>query len=375
MGQLTASDRLITTFLVAFVAVLLSLAFSTIVPLLWHEKFYVDGLTIIRSQPSFDAFGSSFNSSAFLLRPWIALADALGGQVSSYGSKYEDGLLITNAVFGLSFLLVLVWFIVTYAPVLGWINVFSLVAATVLLAPFYFCVTKELVTFLASVLPLAIWARRPGRGWLGLACYVASMVFLGVYFRAYYLLFAVVLSVNLMALRRTWVGILVYGCALLLVLLLFKRLPWELLNKGRADYLEGVSASRIEYYLSDGHVAGFLGNRLLAFVTMMFPLNLLARSPAYAPFVFLQVWLSIRLIANLRAGVTGVVGFSCHTVLAFTLVQALFEPDYGSYFRHRVGLLLFMLLVLCRFSHVPRGDGLATRRRKTSPLVANGSAA
>lgn len=354
MTNLTANGRLVATLLMTFWVALLSMAFASIVPLIWHEKFYIDGLTIINSQPGFDAFGSSFSSSALLLRPWISLAEALGCHVSTYGSKYGYDLLITNAVFGLTFLAVFAWFAIRYAPIFSWANVATLIAAMALLAPFYFCVTKELITFLASLVPLAIWSRWPRREGLGLACYVASMAFLGVYFRAYYLLFAVVLCVNLIALRRARTGVLVYGVVLLLVWLLFKRLPWELLAKGRADYLVGVTASRIEYYFSDGGIVGFLGNRALAFVSMMFPLNLAARSPAYLPFVALQVWLSVKLIANLKARVGGVAGFSTHAVLAFTMVQALFEPDYGSYFRHRVGLLLFILLVLCRFTRVPQ---------------------
>lgn len=363
MANLSARDRFAVVWLLIAVVALAAMAFSAIVPMMWHEKFYIDGLTIIQSTPSFQAFNSSFNSAAFLLQPWIAAAKLLGGQVNNYGSQYNFDLIVTNGVFGVTTLLIFAWFALRYQPVISFNNLVALAMAMVLLAPFYFCVTKELITLIGSVIPLAIWSRRPDRTGMGLAIYVISMAFLGVYFRAYYLLYAVVLCVNLLSMRRLSTTLIIYGGALLVIWILFKRLPWDLLTKGRADYLEGVSASRIEYYLSDDGFIGFIGNRALAFLTMLFPVNLMFRSPAYTPFVFLQIWISIRMFVLLKGKATGLVAFANHAILAFTMVQALFEPDYGSYFRHRVGLLLFILIVLCRFSKLPHFEGFSRKKR------------
>ncbi|MDR3447335.1 hypothetical protein [Dyella sp.] len=219
---------------------------------------------------------------------------------------------------------------------------------------------------------------RSDKGGLGIALYVVSMTFLGTYFRAYYLLYAVVLCVNLVAMRRLSLAVIVYGSALVAVFVLFRHLPWDLLTKGRAEYLEGVSASRIEYHLPDDGFVGFVGNRLLAFLTMLFPVNLALRSPAYVPFILMQIWISVRMIGLLKARAAGVIGFANHAVLAFTMVQAIFEPDYGSYFRHRVGLLLLMLLMLCRFSKIPQRPAIqlpaVPPRRSLMPgRMANGS--
>lgn len=357
MTNLNAQDRLAVVVLLIFVVAALAMVFSSLVPMFWHEKFYIDGLTIIDSTPSFEPFNSSFNSAAFLLQPWILLARFLGGQVANYGTNYDIGLLITNGVFGITALAIFSWFALRFQPVITLTNLVAVGAAMVLLAPFYFCITKELVTLIGAVLPLAIWARRPDKTGLGLAVYVASMAFLGVYFRAYYLLYALILCVNLVSMRKLSFTLIVYGGALVVIWVLFSRLPWDLLTKGRAEYLEGVSASRIEYYLSDDGFVGFIGNRALAFLTMLFPINLMLRSPAYTPFVLLQIWISLRMVALLKERAAGMVGFANHAILSFTMVQALFEPDYGSYFRHRVGLLLFILLVLCRFSKIPQIKG------------------
>lgn len=357
MANLSARDRFAVVVVLILVVAVFAMAFSSLVPIFWHEKFFIDGLTIIDSTPSFEPFNSSFNSAAFLLQPWISLARALGGQVANYGTHYDLGLLITNGVFGVTALAIFSWFALRFQPVITLTNLLAVGAAMVLLAPFYFCVTKELVTLLGSVLPLVIWARRPDKTGVGLALYVISMAFLGVYFRAYYLLYALILCVNLVSMRRFSLALLVYGGALIVIWMLFKRLPWDLLTKGRAEYLEGVSASRIEYYFSDDGFIGFIGNRSLAFLTMLLPINLMLRSPAYTPFVLLQIWISIRMLVLLKERASGMVTFANHAILAFTMVQALFEPDYGSYFRHRVGLLLFILLVLCRFSRIPRIKG------------------
>lgn len=367
MAILSRRDRLIALGLLTFTIYAAALAFSAVVPLMWHEKFYIDGLTIANSTPSFDIFGSSFNSAAYLLKPWLSLADLMGGKVSAYGSEYGFPLLLTNSIFGISFLAGFIWFAAKFTPVVSWYNVFALAATLVLLAPFYFCITKELIMFLAAILPLAIWARRPHWVKLGVAIYVASMIFLGLYFRSYYLLYGLVLCVNSIALRRASVAFAVYTLVLIFIFAFFKQLPWDLLTKGRADYLEGVSSSRIEYFLSDDNFVGFIGNRGLAFLTTMFPLNLMVRSPAYAPFVLLQCWISVRILQALKSHCGGAVGFSANALLSFTLIQALFEPDYGSFFRHRVGLMLFILVLLCRF---PTGSVMAGFARRARCVAA-----
>jgi hypothetical protein len=43
-------------------------------------------------------------------------------------------------------------------------------------------------------------------------------------------------------------------------------------------------------------------------------------------------------------------------VLGFTIVGALFEPDFGSYFRHKVNVLPFLLLLVVDFKRVDRFD-------------------
>ena len=346
-------NRLAANLVLVLIACVAALLVSAITPLVWHDKFYIDGLTILSTVPSFEPFGGSYAASALLLKPWFAVARAVGGDLTTYGLQYGYGLIATNIVFGSSFLATFMWFTLRFEPLATWRNYAAVLMVMVLLAPFYFAITKELVLFLSSTLPFIVWSRSAEKLKTGLFVYFVSLLFLGIYFRSYYALYGVVLLVNLVALRRPAVALAVYGIALLVVFATFSKLPWDLLLKGRAEYLEGISASRIEYYFSDGSFIGFVGNRVLTFLSMMFPVNLAMRSPAYMPFIALQLWLSIGIIGNIRRRAAGIVGISTHVVLAFTIVQALFEPDYGSYFRHKVGLILFILVILCKFIRIP----------------------
>ena len=110
-----------------------------------------------------------------------------------------------------------------------------------------------------------------------------------------------------------------------------------------------MSASRIEYYFDDGQALGFLANRSLTLGMLLLPLNLLLVSPAYAPFVALQIFLTARLWRAWRHPASSTQVLAASAVLGLTMVSALFEPDFGSYFRHKVGILLFMLLLVLRF--------------------------
>lgn len=320
--------------------------FSALIPLLWHDKLYIDGLTILRTPPRMEWLGSSYGSAAYLLAPLLDLLRLLGVRLDDYGLYYGDDLLIANGLFGLVFLLGIAWFAWRWRLRADARNATAFATFVVLFAPFYFCITKEVVPFAMTV--AALWSYRAGlfgvkgAAWL----YALLLVGCGVFFRLYYLAYAALFLFNLWGWRRRRWLLAGYLAGAVLLVLLHDRLPLDLLAKGRASYLENVAASRIPYYFDDAGAVGFLANRVTTLVMLLLPLNLLAVSLTYAPFVLAQLFLSWRTWLALRRPASPVHAMAGAAVLAFTVVSALYEPDFGSYFRHKVGVMLFMLILV-----------------------------
>lgn len=326
-----------------------SAVFAAVIPLLWHDKLYVDGFTIIHTRGALEPFGSSFASSAYLLSPVLDGMRALGIRLDDYGVAYTDDLLLANGIFGGLFFGGIAVLVLQWRLRVGYRNVLVFAACVVLLAPFYFNITKELVLFVPTTLALVLF--RAGvlsvRGLLVLC--VVTLVVCGIYFRIYYLAFALLLLVQWLLLKRGKALLVLYLAGALLIVLFHDHLPLDLIRKGRALYLEGVSASRIVYPLDDGSGIGFLLNRGITLGWMLAPVNLLLISPTYAPFVLFQLYLTWRMVAALRQPEKNIQSFAACAVLAFTMVSALFEPDYGSYFRHKISVLPFILLLIADF--------------------------
>ena len=326
-----------------------SAIFAALIPLLWHDKLYIDGLTIVHTPPLLEAFGSSFESSAFFLNPILDLLRGMGVGLDNYGLLYDNDLLIVNNTFGALFCIGIAILAVRWRIQVNLKNILIFSVFVVLFAPFYFCITKELVLFAATLVVLSCYRA----GWFGLSTmvtfYVILLILCGIYFRVYYLAFAILLVFNFLFWRkRKWLSFF-YVIAAVMLVVLHDHLPLDLLNKGRATYLENVSASRIEYYFDDGSGAGFLANRALTFCMLLLPINLLAVSVSYAPFIVAQAFLSLKMLRQLMRPGRDISVLAASAVMAFTMVAALFEPDFGSYFRHKVGILLFMLLLIADF--------------------------
>jgi hypothetical protein len=184
------------------------------------------------------------------------------------------------------------------------------------------------------------------------AAYVVSLALCGLYFRIYYLLFAALLALNWSLDRHRKMLVLTYLLGAILLVLIHNKLPLDLINKGRADYLDGVSNSRIQYLLPDDSGIGFVGNRLITLLQLLAPVSLLANGLSYLPYVILQCLLTWMMFKRLMDPDRGLCTLGAHVLFAFTVVGALFEPDFGSYFRHKVGVLPFLLLIVAEFEWI-----------------------
>jgi hypothetical protein len=315
---------------------------------------YVDGARIVQATPVWTAFGSSYEASAYLFAPLFDLLRDAGVRLQAYGHVFNDDQLIVNMMFGGLF------FAGVVVQVIGWRlhtdvrNIASFVFFTLALSPFFFCISKELVPAWLAVMVLMMY--RFGllsvRGMM--LVYIALVALCGVYFRVYYLLFAPLLLLHWSLDRRRKILVLLYLLGAVALIALYNKLPLDLINIGRAEYLDGVSNSRIRYPLPDDSGIHFVGNRLVTFLQLLFPVSLLAIGPSYLPYVILQCLLTWLMFKRLIDPERGLPTLAAHTVLVFTIVGTLFEPDFGSYFRHKVGVLPFLLLVVARFEWAER---------------------
>jgi hypothetical protein len=361
-------NALATRIVLLMVSFAASSVLSALLPLLWHDKLYIDGLTIVRAAPAMEPFGSSYASTAFMLRPVFAFVGAMGIRLQDYGLLYDTDLLIVNGVFGSFFFLGIAIMVMHWKLRVDARNLARFAFTVVLLSPFFFCITKELVLFALTVGILAAHYA----GWFGrramIAVYVLAVMLCGVYFRIYYMAFAGLMVLHLMLWRRrTWL-LLVYVLAAVALVALHDKLPLDLLNKGRAVYLEASSASRIHYYFDDGSGMGFLANRTVTLCMLLVPVNLLSISASYAPFVLMQCWITWKVLRQFMRPQGADKRMAASAVLAFTMVSALFEPDFGSYFRHKVNVLPFMLLLVADFERMPwRAAPAMPRMRRYRP--------
>jgi hypothetical protein len=347
-------NALATRIVLLSACFLLAAAMAALMPI---PLLYVDGARMLQATPALTVFGGSFEASAYLFAPLFDLLRHAGVRLDAYGHVFNDDQLIVNVMFGGLF------FGGIAVQVIGWRlrtdvrNMVGFVFFTLTLSPFFFCISKELVPAVLAV--MVLMACRLGllsvRGMM--LAYIAMIAVCGLYFRVYYLLFALLLLLNWTSVRRGKTLALLYLLGAIALVVLYNKLPLDLINKGRADYLDGVSNSRIQYLLPDDNGVGFVGNRCITLLQLLFPVSLLTVGLSYLPYVILQCLLTWLMFKRLMDPERGLRALAAHAVLAFTIVGALFEPDFGSYFRHKVGILPFLLLIVVRFEWTDRRPG------------------
>ncbi|ACQ79215.1 hypothetical protein Bcav_0954 [Beutenbergia cavernae DSM 12333] len=224
------------------------------------------------------------------------------------------------------------------------------------------------------VLPVVALAVSRLRGMRGELLLVAAMVGYGVGFRSYWLLVAALYVAARCALAlRPRLSTLVVGSlvALGVLAVAFHVLyGWRLdhfrtaVNVGRLDGVD--AATMITPAFGLGGVAGGWLDVVVVLVSFVVPVLLAAKGGALylAASAYLAVmWWTVaaRSARGLRAPrrderVVRVLAL----LVAFTLVQSMFEPDYGSYLRHLAPLLpAVVFLVVNRATAQPASPGAA----------------
>ena len=86
----------------------------------------------------------------------------------------------------------------------------------------------------------------------------------------------------------------------------------------------------------------FIGNYIINFFRMLFPVELLAKGLKYLPFIAYQIYITSILIISLRRlSIKNIVLVA--TYLSFFMVSVIFEPDFGSFIRHETAATLIII--------------------------------
>jgi hypothetical protein len=212
---------------------------------------------------------------------------------------------------------------------------------------------------------------------------LATLVFLfyTAFFRQYwaicFLYFAcLVLAMRLHVAKRSRLAVCILLVAYVTPFLLANAFNFEPLtdarmsmNEERMDSPDARSAFNNTF--ENTGVATDIANASIAWGYMNFPVALLAKGePHYALFAAFQLctlWFFAAGCAAFlrdarRIGRPGSVYMRCAAfVIAYSLTQALFEPDFGSFLRHEVLLMIPMLIVVFYRAH-------ARRIRESQPM-------
>lgn len=267
---------------------------------------------------------------------------------------------VAFTVFSLSFLPVIAAFMAGMQHV-GYANL-ALLAALVGISSIYLGqYSKE---------PIAIWSVSFALYLLGLRRPFAWTAFLpivlyGLFFRSYWIIVAFFWLLLFWLSYRSWsisVKMLLLLCAMVLVSVIFYlTLGYHItevrdrVNEYRQESPDAVSM--IRNYLPNSSVLHSLANWLVSWLLILIPLPMLTLfGLQYAGLFALYTYtlyflllskkkldfLKLRLLPSKRRRLQGSFTF----MLAFTLVQATFEPDYGSVLKHMMDLLPMIAFVL-----------------------------
>lgn len=234
---------------------------------------------------------------------------------------------------------------------------------------------KELIA-----LPVALWlcmATSPGARVLATLLFLAYAAFFRQYWAICYFYYACVLFATRMHLAgRPRLALCIVIAAYAAPFMLANALGLEPLtdtrmtvNAERVDSPDARSAFN-NTFENTGFVTDF-ANAVVAWAYMNVPVALLTKtSPHYiffAAFQIVSLWFFVAGFASFlrdsrRTGMPGAVYRRCGAfVVAYSLTQSIFEPDFGSFLRHEVVFMIPMLVMVFYRAH-------ATRDRHLRPL-------
>lgn len=227
-----------------------------------------------------------------------------------------------------------------------------------LMSTYLTMLSKELIVFLL-MFPFLFFA---GKGYLGLVVWTLIALAYAAYFRTYWILIIGFFWAILIVLRFGKKYILLFALvpALLFALSFIFYLSFGVdldhfrttVNDYRLESLDQDARTIILPFISgEGPVISWV-NSLITWLLLMFPIPLLLMMTPYyvvnailISFLFSKTLKAISSQYKIKHGLE--LSATAAIIMAFTSVQAIFEPDYGSFIKHLTPLYpLFFYLIL-----------------------------
>lgn len=332
----------------SFVIILL---FSIFKDILLPQRFFYDAGTINSIIPSSTSFvpGASYQSTAFFYK-------ILGVDINSSLFVVISSVAVTLVMFGA----------VKFSgrKTLKLHEIFIFLFLSFLSVVFIPYLTKEFIAFI-PVLFLMSGFKVLGKN-KAIAGWTLLVLFYGVMFRTYWILFIVqfYLLYFIYVKTKSVKILLISGFFSLLCMTLILQYG---LGVDVNSLRNNVNERRLEMNVEDartmirpwidggGALNGFVNFSITA-ITLIFPVPLFLMLTPYHVFISLMLsWIGLILIKNIRnytrlQGSDPIFEFCVVVLISFVLVQSMFEPDYGSYLRHLSPFFPFLVIALFRLS-------------------------
>ncbi|PFR93532.1 hypothetical protein [Priestia megaterium] len=337
--------RKINLLLFFFLFALVGVGYMILNPFINHPKFYQDSLMIVNSSRDISIGAGSYKTTSFLLAPITDSLDLIGANIYSYGQRYDLGFFFTNGVYMILFLIPMMYIWMKKMPKLNVINVFCFLVMFGLYSAFYGVPNKDFIPFVFSFISLLFYFK--GFKKTSILLLVVLMSYYAALGRFYYALFAVCLILHL-TIKRKSVLFILYGIGIALCYVMFNTSVFQYIYLARPSNNIDITNTWIDYPLNDHVFSGFILNRVLELVRLFFPVELLIKSVNYIPFVVFQLVTTVVTFKVLRnkKDYNPLEVVSALVVLTFTISQAIFEPDFGSYFRHKISIFPFIYILI-----------------------------
>ena len=263
---------------------------------------------------------------------------------------------------------IVIMFIVSKAKEMDFMDSLFTLMATGVLNIYVFCINKEMIQILYFILIYIIITSPIKNTMLKLIGCVAVYYWESTSFRSYYIIMAA-MSVLLYFVftwlkRRNKVTKLMIVTTVIICFVGVFAFFYASSFVAHDDYIDALNvrddttntiknqggASTAIYNITpvQGNLVAFMFNYIINAFRMMIPIELLLKSPGYAPFFIYQIFILIYLfkaLANIKTmDKKMVVALSCF--VAYFFGSVVFEPDFGSWVRHEATTFpVFQLLV------------------------------
>ncbi len=223
-------------------------------------------------------------------------------------------------------------------------------ASLALLNIYVFNLSKEVIQLLIFVVVyLIIQSRATKNAWIKII--LCSIIFMieSIFFRTYYLILAAMTPIVYMALgdrnrqkRNAWKVLLTTILLFFLVTYVAGLISPEGLNsilsaRSMVNDIRTKDADSmiIELFGRNTNFLVFCANYLVDFIRLLLPLELVAKSIKYIPFVIYQIALTMLIFRTIALKRDDKNNMLLAVIIGFVCISAIFEPDFGSFVRHQ----------------------------------------